>query len=216
MRIENLTKRYKNATVFENFNLEIEEGKVTCILGGSGAGKTTLLNVIAGLTEYEGYVDKVSCSYIFQQPRLVPNLTVKGNLKLVCNDEEKIADMLRRVTLADKAQSYPIALSGGQAQRVAIARAFVYESDAVLMDEPFSSLDLRLKKDIMDAFREVRSCGGRTAVFVTHDADEALYISDRIIVLREGKIIFDEKNEPFSQFGAGSALRERLISALMQ
>lgn len=214
MRIENLKKSYKDAIVFEHFNLEIEDGKVTCILGGSGAGKTTLLNVIAGLTSYEGAVDKVRCSYIFQEPRLVPNLTVRKNLKLICNDDEKINAVLARVGLAEKAESYPVALSGGQAQRVAIARAFLYESDVVLMDEPFSSLDLKLKKDMMQAFCEVRSASGRTAVFVTHDADEALFLADRIIVISDGKIIFDKPNNALASFGGNSPLREELIAAL--
>lgn len=214
MRIENLTKSYRDVVVFKNFSLETEDGKVTCILGGSGAGKTTLLNAIAGLTQFEGHVDSVNCSYIFQQPRLVPNLTVRKNLRLVCADDDKINAVLARVGLEDKAESFPVALSGGQAQRVSVARAFLYESDVVLMDEPFSSLDLRLKKDMMDAFREVRTTSGRTAVFVTHDVDEALYLADRIIVLSQGKIIFDEPNTPSGVFGGGSALRERLIAVL--
>ena len=214
MRIENLTKSYRDVVVFKNFSLETEDGKVTCILGGSGAGKTTLLNAIAGLTQFEGHVDSVKCSYIFQQPRLVPNLTVRKNLRLVCADDDKINAVLARVGLEDKAESFPVALSGGQAQRVSVARAFLYESDVVLMDEPFSSLDLRLKKDMMDAFCEVRAASGRTAVFVTHDVDEALYLADRIIVLAQGKIIFDEPNTPSGVFGGGSALRERLIAVL--
>lgn len=215
MRIENLCKSYPGAVVFDNFNLVIDEGAVTCILGGSGAGKTTLLNIIAGLTEYEGRVDCVKCSYIFQEPRLVPNLTVEGNLRLVCRDGAKVAAALARVGLADRARSYPVALSGGQRQRAAIARAFVYESDFVLMDEPFSSLDLKLKLDMIQAFREVREGDGRSAVFVTHDIEEALCLADRIIVLRSGKAVFDSPNAPGLPFGSDNALRARLAETLL-
>lgn len=216
MQIKHLTKRYSDQSVFEDFNLEIEDGKVTCILGESGAGKTTLLNIIAGLTEYEGDVERVNCSYIFQEPRLVPNLTVKKNLLLVCKDESQISSMLQRVGLSSKANSYPVALSGGQARRVAIARAFLYKGDVVLMDEPFSSLDLKLKTDMMNVFSEVRSAnGGRTAVFVTHDVDEALYLADRIIILSCGKIIFESANKKAGAFGNHSPLREELISVLL-
>lgn len=216
MKIKHLSKRYSGQSIFEDFNLEIEKGKVTCILGESGAGKTTLLNIIAGLTEYEGEVESVSCSYIFQEPRLVPNLTVKNNLLLVCKDEQRIGSMLQRVGLSSKSESYPVALSGGQARRVAIARAFLYESDVVLMDEPFSSLDLKLKTDMINVFSEVRSAnGGRTAVFVTHDVDEALYIADRIIVLSGGKIVFESANHRPQVFGGHSPLREELISVLL-
>lgn len=215
MYIKNLKKSYKDTPVFQNFNLEVREGQVTCILGESGAGKTTLLNIIAGLTSYEGEVEKVRCSYIFQEPRLVPNLTVFKNLSLVCKDEGQISSMLARVGLTEKAQSFPIALSGGQAQRVAIARAFLFPSDVVLMDEPFSSLDLKLKIDMMNAFNEVRSAnGGRTAVFVTHDIDEALYLADRIIVLSGGETIFDSPNLKSGSFGAHCALRDQMISIL--
>ena len=146
MLIKNLTKRYKDAAVFEDFNLETGDGAVTCILGPSGAGKTTLLNAIAGLTDYDGQITPVRCSYIFQQPRLVPSLTAAGNLKLVCGDDAAIADMLRAVGLGEKSGAYPENLSGGQAQRVSIARAFLYPSDVILMDEPFSSLDIALKR----------------------------------------------------------------------
>ena len=134
--LENVSKRYGSLCVYEHFDLRIEEGKITCILGASGCGKTTLLNMLAGLVPYEGSIrpQGLRCSYIFQQPRLVPALTVEGNLKLVCKDEKKIADMLSRLELADKRKAYPAELSGGQAQRVSIARAFLYPSDIILMD----------------------------------------------------------------------------------
>ena len=150
IKIKNLTKKYGELTVYDNFNLELEDGEITCILGESGCGKTTLLNCIARLTEYDGEISEVKCSYVFQSPRLVPNLTVAGNLKLIRKDEKAIDGILEKVRLTDKKNAYPVELSGGQAQRAAIARAFLYDGDFILMDEPFFSLDLKLKKEISE------------------------------------------------------------------
>lgn len=218
IEIKNLTKKYGATEVYSNFNLALEKGKITCILGESGSGKTTLLNCIAGLTEYCGEIPAVKCSYVFQSPRLVPNLTVKQNLTLVCADEEKVLTMLERVRLQDKKNAYPKTLSGGQAQRVAIARAFLYESEILLMDEPFSSLDLKLKNEMHGLFLQIWRQDKRTVLFVTHDADEAVSLADRLIVLKSGKAVFDA--EP--QFSASDELknkeelRKKLISVLLE
>lgn len=210
IQIKNLTKRYGQNTVYENFNLELEEGQITCILGESGCGKTTLLNCVAGLTGYEGEITKVKCSYIFQTPRLVPNLTVGGNLKLICRDEKAVDAMLEKVRLTDKKGAYPIALSGGQSQRASIARAFLFGGEVILMDEPFSSLDLKLKKEISELFLQIQRESGRTALFVTHDADEALSLAQRIIVIRGSKTVLDVLTD-----GDKDKLRKQLISALI-
>ncbi|MDE7264691.1 MAG: ATP-binding cassette domain-containing protein, partial [Clostridia bacterium] len=204
--------------VYNDFNLTIEMGKITCILGESGSGKTTLLNVIAGLTEYSGSVTNVKCSYIFQTPRLVPNLTVYGNLALVCKDDAKIEEMLKRVGLYDKRDSYPIKLSGGQAQRVAIARAFLFGGEAILMDEPFSSLDLKLKYEMTELFLDLWRGDGRTAVFVTHDVDEASTVAHRIIVIKGGKIVYDKSSDGAlpRDLKNGEEVRRELISALLE
>jgi NitT/TauT family transport system ATP-binding protein len=216
MVIKNLCKSYGDNKVYDNFNLEIEEGKITCILGESGSGKTTLLNIIARLTPFEGEVENVTASYIFQTPRLVPNLTVLQNLKLIEKDEGKIESILKAVGLDDKKDSYTKTLSGGQAQRAAISRAFLYKSDIILMDEPFSSLDLKLKIKIMDLFLSLQKGDKRTALFVTHDVDEAVYLADRIIILRGGKIICDEKNVKESgSYGQNSAIRQKLLERIL-
>lgn len=217
IEIKDFSKKYGELTVYENFNLSLEEGKVTCILGESGSGKTTLLNAIASLTDYSGEITKLKCSYIFQTPRLVPNLTVFRNLKLICNDESKIYDMLERVHLSDKAQCYPVSLSGGQAQRVAIARAFLYDSDVLLMDEPFSSLDLKVKAEIIGLFFELWKKDGRTSLFVTHDIDEAATLSHRIIVINGGKIVYDKTpgTQPPRMQSSAEELRRELISVLL-
>lgn len=217
IEIKNLSKNYPNVPLYTNFNLSLEEGKITCLLGSSGCGKTTLLNAIAGLTECEGSLPKLRCSYIFQSPQLVPNLTVFGNLLLVCKDEHKIIDMLKRVGLEKKAKSYPVNLSGGEAQRVAIARAFLYKSDILLMDEPLASLDLKMKKQIIELFFEIWNEDGRTVLAVTHDVDEAAAIAQRIVVLSNGRIVSDfvpETPVPRPLFKGGE-LREKLIDLLL-
>lgn len=217
IEIGGLHKNYANVKVYDDFSLSLEEGKITCILGESGSGKTTLLNCIAGVTDYVGTITPIACSYIFQTPRLVPNLTVYGNLKLVCNDDERIAGMLERISLTEKSAAYPKKLSGGQAQRVAIARAFLYGGRMILMDEPFSSLDLRLKREMIELFFEIWKRDRRTALVVTHDIDEALSLAHRILVLREGKIVADRTlaADPPRQIGGNDVERMMLISALM-
>lgn len=196
INISNLTKSYSGKNVYENFNLCLEEGKVCCILGESGSGKTTLLNCIANLTEYEGEISALKCSYVFQTPRLVPCLTVEKNLSLVCKDGEKIRLMLEKVNLTDKAKKYPVTLSGGEAQRVALARAFLFDGDILLMDEPFSSLDLKIKAQICGIFKELQRERNVTALFVTHDIDEALRVADRVVVLKNGGIFKDLHIDP--------------------
>jgi ABC-type nitrate/sulfonate/bicarbonate transport system ATPase subunit len=215
MIIKNFCKSYKDNNVYNNFNLELQNDKITCILGASGSGKTTLLNAVAGLIDYSGYIDKVTTSYIFQSPNLVPNLTVFDNLKLVCNDKGAINDILQKAEIADKAKSYPKNLSGGQAQRVAIARAFIYPADIILMDEPFSSLDIKLKIKLMQLFLNLHKSSGRGAIFVTHDIDEATYLSDRIIVISNGKVQLDLSNTRPQIFSTPTPARQTLLTTLM-
>lgn len=216
IEIKNLTKNYGDTEVYKNFNLSFEEGKITCILGESGSGKTTLLNCIARLTEYGGEITQLKCSYVFQSPRLVPNLTVKQNLSLICKDEAKVTNMLERVRLEDKINAYPKTLSGGQAQRAALARAFLYESDIFLLDEPFSSLDLKLKKEMHGLFTDIRRQDNRTVLFVTHDVDEAVSLADRLVVLKDGKAVFDcPQISADGELNNGEDLRKKLISVLL-
>ncbi len=218
LEIKKLTKAYGKTEVYSGFDLSVEEGKITCILGESGSGKTTLLNCIAGLTGYIGQITPVKCSYVFQTPRLVPNLTAEQNLSLVCRDKARVCAMLGDVGLGEKRGAYPKSLSGGQAQRVSLARAFLYESDALLMDEPFSSLDLRLKNEMHSLFLQINSRYKRTVLFVTHDVDEAVKLADRLLVLNGGKIVFDCSPKAAERAADGfcEGLRKRLISVLTE
>lgn len=201
-------KKYGDKTVYKNFSLSVAEGKITCILGESGSGKTTLLNCVAGLSPFVGEIPALKCSCVFQTPRLVPNLTVLGNLRLVCNDENLILKTLDDLHLSDKKDAYPKTLSGGQAQRVALARALVYGGEIMLLDEPFSSLDLKLKMEIFALFKNLQRQKNITSLFVTHDADEALSLGDEIIVIKNGAIILKKERSQLT--------RDALISALIE
>ena len=211
IQISNLTKRYGKDTVYENFNISFEEGKITCILGESGCGKTTLLNCIANLIDFDGDIPRLEATYAFQTPRLVPCLTVRQNLEIVCKDSEKIKHILTKVGLSDKADKYPSMLSGGEAQRVSLARAFVFGGDILLLDEPFSSLDLKLKFSVCDLFLSLQRERNITALFVTHDIEEALKVADRIVILKKGGSYEDFPVER----GKEDDLRKKLIQVFM-
>lgn len=218
IELRGITKRYGPLCVYENFDLDLEEGKITCLLGSSGSGKTTLLNILSGLTSYQGEISpKKKCAYIFQQPRLIPNLTVHGNLRLVCREEEKIVAMLQKLELSDKADAYPVELSGGQAQRVSVARAFLFPSDLLLMDEPFSSLDTALKIRLIEVFCSLWREEKRTVVFVTHDAEEAYMLSHRALVLSGGKVVADLRDASAvpRKYGEESDYRRQIVQAIL-
>ncbi len=220
MKLSGVTKKYGEKFALQNIDLEIEEGKITAVLGESGAGKTTLLKILAGLLPCEGQVErKGAVSYLFQEAALLPHLSVTGNLKFVLPKEKwgEIADMVCRVGLKGREKSLPKELSGGEKQRVAIARAFLYPHDVLLMDEPFSSLDLSLKKSLIELVVELWQKRRETVVFVTHDVHEAALLSQRAVVLRKGQIAGDYPvPEPFPRsFFSNSFVESLLIHTLM-
>ncbi|MFY9593705.1 MAG: ATP-binding cassette domain-containing protein [Caldicoprobacterales bacterium] len=197
IKIKNLYKSYGDLIVCQNFNMTLEEMKITGILGPSGCGKTTLLNIIAGLEEYQSGsiqgLEGKTFSYIFQEDRLLPWSTVKENIIFVLesryddNEAERIANQyMDMVGLREYAHYYPRQLSGGMKQRVAIARAFAYPADILLMDEPFKGLDLELKTGLIESFLKLWNQDKRTVIFVTHDMDEALSFAHDIYIL-EGR-----------------------------
>ena len=188
--IKNLTKKYDSKIVFNHLNLDIEENKITVILGESGVGKTTLLNVIAGLTDYEGKVsgEIKPMSYIFREDRLIPNLTVEENLKLVIPNVD-VNTELENVGLQNEAKSYPKTLSAGMSRRVSIARGIAFPSKLILMDEPLINLDLALKFDLISKIKADVKEKEKTAIIVTHDVKEAILLADRILVLNKGEIV---------------------------
>ncbi len=195
IEIKNLTKRYGEKTVYQDFNLSIEDNKILAVLGESGSGKTTLLNCLANLTDYEGEItgEITPVSMAFREERLIPNLTVAENIKLVCPEVDVKAE-LEKVGLNGEENAYPKTLSAGMAKRVALVRAFSYKSKLLLMDEPFANLDISLKFSMINAVKKMQENNPRTVVAVTHDVKEAVTLADRIVLLANGKIIYDNSN----------------------
>lgn len=193
VKLIKVSKQYPSQAnaVYKDFSAEFEQNKVHAILGASGSGKTTLLNIVANLVDYFGEVERDETSYVFQDARLVNNITVANNLRLALNGviadknevNRKIADMLHLAEIEQYADKYPDELSGGERRRVAIARAFAYPSQTLLMDEPFNSLDYGVKDRLFMQFLSLQSATPRTVLFVTHDADEALRLADEIYLL---------------------------------
>lgn len=229
MILSHVAKSYGQIAALKEIDLELREGEITAVLGESGAGKTTLLNILAGLIPYEGTVDGIGgkkpkrrekCAYLFQEPKLLPNLTAEGNCRFVLPKEKwtEIGGMLARVGLAGRETAYPAELSGGERQRVAIARAFLYPHDLLLMDEPFSSLDLLVKRSLIGLVTSLWEEKKSTVVFVTHDTREAALLAHRALVLKKGEIVLDlPVDAPFPRAFLSPPEEEKaLIRALLQ
>lgn len=193
IKISNLIKSYNDNRIFDNFNLEFSDENINCIVGQSGCGKSTLLNILANLAPIEGGkiegISKGDVSYIFQEDRLIEWLTVRENLEFALkkyfnNDDltKEIDYVLKLVGIEDVKDKYPNVLSGGMRQRVNIARAFGKPAKVILMDEPFKSLDYKLKYTIIDEFKRILAKEKRMVVLVTHDVDEAIYFKGNVIV----------------------------------
>lgn len=215
-----ISKSYGEQVVFKNFSLDIQEGEILCVLGESGGGKTTLLNILAGLIPYNGERKNIpnSVGYIFQEPRLLPNLTVEGNLRYAGGNMERMEEILRKTELSALRNKRPGELSGGEKQRVSVARAFLSEAQLLLLDEPFSSFDTGLKVRIAKVFASLWKERKPTAVFVTHDLEEACMLGSRVIVLKNGQIACDLRldNPEFPRaYGENSAMKEELLRVLL-
>lgn len=189
LTLENINISFGGRDVFKNFSLSIKRGEITAITGPSGCGKTTLLNIISGTIKPDaGQVNnmskKIGC--IFQEDRLLPWKTVFQNILIVRENTEKSSTdkLISDVGLCGFENYYPHQLSGGMRQRCAIARAFNYEGELLLMDEPFSSLDINIKHDIMEKTLKLWDKTDVTIIFVTHNIDEAVFMADRIFILK--------------------------------
>nr|WP_066621989.1 ATP-binding cassette domain-containing protein [Clostridium magnum] len=193
VKLINLCKSYEENTVLDNINMDIQENKITVISGPSGCGKTTLLNIISGVEKKDSgqvILKDNSISYIFQEDRLIPYLTVYENIAFVLkstldkNEMDKIiTKYLEMVRLIEFKNKLPSKLSGGMKRRVAIARAFAYKSRLLLMDEPFKGLDDELKTEIIEEFLKLYKKDKRTVILVTHDKEEAKLLGDIIYPL---------------------------------
>lgn len=196
MKIKNFTKIYDDKIIFNKFSIQFKKGQNTVILGPSGCGKTTLLNHIA-------FNKSNKVSYIFQEPRLLPWYSLEKNLIIVLNNKKKenidsVGYYLNKVGLYSKRFDYPKQLSGGERQRASIARAFCYKAPVLLMDEPFQSQDIVIKKQLIELVKILQTEEQRTIIAVTHDIQEAATLGDRAIVLsgRPATIILDIDASP--------------------
>jgi len=194
--VRGLEKYFGSLPVLDGLDLDFPTASITVVLGPSGCGKTTLLNILAGLdNEYSGTVTgfgRGKASYVFQEDRLLPWLSAKDNVAFVLRDMKEAdaaglaaQEALETVGLAAASGMRPGTMSGGMRRRVALARAFAYPSEVLLLDEPFSSLDLKTRISVMDLFVDLRARDGRSAVVVTHDVREAIYLGDRIATLSD-------------------------------
>jgi sulfonate transport system ATP-binding protein len=187
----------------DRVDLELEDGELATIVGPSGSGKTTLLRIAAGLEGLDSGSASVSegtrLGFVFQEPRLLSSLTVEGNValglgprKARAEGEGRVRETLETLGLSAFRAAYPRQLSGGIAQRASLARALVREPDLLLMDEPFSALDAHLRGRLQDELLSLLKRRPASVLFVTHDIGEALYLGDRVLALRSGRIVRDE------------------------
>ena len=204
VKIENLTKKFENVTAVDDFSMTFEDGELVVVLGPSGCGKSTVLNLLSGIlpvTSGKIYFDDDDVTnlppqdrgigLVFQNYALYPHMTVLENIafpleiKKVSKAErnEKAKEMAKLVHIEDYLQRKPRELSGGQQQRVAIARALIKNPRLLLLDEPLSNLDARLRLEMREEIRRIQKETGVTTIFVTHDQEEAMSISDKIVLM---------------------------------
>ena len=192
--VSNLSTSFDKLLVIDNWNLQIKDGERIVLVGPSGCGKTTFFRIISGLEMYNTgkvdiFVEKIG--YVFQEPRLLPWRNVFDNLKLIREDEKKINEIINMMGLSSFKSILPSKLSGGMKQRVNLARALLVEPQLLIMDEPFSSLDLKIKLSIMKDIKKLWLKDRFSMLMVTHDIKEAIFLADKIIILsnRPSKIL---------------------------
>lgn len=239
LAVKGLHKRYGANTLFTDIEFHAEQGELVTLLGPSGCGKSTLLRCLAGLTEVDrGAImladqditqlppQRRGIAMVFQSYALFPNMTVEQNvafglrMQRLARDEvqQRVQEVLTLVELQGFATRYPHQLSGGQCQRVALARSLIVRPRLLLLDEPLSALDARIRRHLREQIRAIQQELGLTTVFVTHDQEEALTLSDRIVLMREGRIVQSGDAEtlytaPVDAFAAGFIGNYNLLSA---
>ncbi|SUU92573.1 Lipoprotein-releasing system ATP-binding protein LolD [Anaerococcus octavius] len=223
LKVESLRKEYgegnNKVIALDGVDLQIERGEFVAIVGPSGSGKSTLLHIIGGvdspndgkvyidgndISQYSSkelaYFRRRKVGLIYQFYNLIPNLTVRHNIELPLKldkreiNEEELLDIVKKLGIESKLDSFPSELSGGQQQRVAIARSLIYSPSIILADEPTGNLDRKNSKEIIDIFKYFNKTLKQTIIIITHDEEVALEAS-RIITIVDGKIVGDERNE---------------------
>ena len=239
VELKNVTKRYGEAVAVRDLSLDIREGEFLTLLGPSGCGKTTTLRMIAGFVlPSSGVVwlgdddvthlppNKRDIGMVFQDYALFPHMTIGENIAFGLTERKtakeqiskRVKELLEMVQLASVEHRYPPELSGGQQQRIAVARAVAYSPRVLLMDEPLGALDLKLREAMQAEIRQIQQRLGTTTVYVTHDQTEAMHMSDRIVVMNDGRIeqmgsaeeIYDR---PLTRFVAGFIGQINLLDA---
>jgi iron(III) transport system ATP-binding protein len=231
LALEGVSHRYGTRLAVDRVSLEVGAGEIVCLVGPSGCGKSTLLRVAAGLEDLQqgtvrigGQVvadatvttppERRGVGLVFQDYALFPHLSVRDNVGFGLNRlpaaerQERVAAALRQVGMQDYAGAYPHALSGGQQQRIALARALAPRPAVLLLDEPFSGLDTRLREQVRDQTLHVLKQSGCATMVVTHDPEEAMFLADRIALMRDGRIVqvgspTDLYMRPTCDFAAG-------------
>ena len=209
IHFKDIVKKYGNNTIIPGLDLDVREGEFFTLLGPSGCGKTTLLRMVAGFNSIEGgeisfngkvinniAPNKRNIGMVFQNYAVFPHMTVRENVAFGLENrklpkaeiKERVDEILETVKITQYADRLPERLSGGQQQRVALARAIVIKPDVLLMDEPLSNLDAKLRIEMRNAIRQIQHEVGITTVYVTHDQEEAMAVSDRIAVMKDGVI----------------------------
>ena len=241
IELKNVSKSFDGETVLDHINLDIYDNEFLTLLGPSGCGKTTTLRLIGGFEQAdEGDIifmgerinnvppHKRSINTVFQKYALFPHLNVFENVAFPLRErkmpkaeiEEKVHEMLALVKLSHLAKRRVTELSGGQQQRVAIARALIASPKVLLLDEPLGALDLKLRKDMQQELKKIQKATGVTFVFVTHDQEEALTMSDTVVVMSEGRIQqigtpVDVYNEPKNAFVADFIGESNIVNGVM-
>ena len=239
IKVDHITKQFKQLKAVDDVSLEIEKGEIVCLIGPSGSGKSTVLRCIHGLEKPEKgevYIDgqlldpskpdymtlRRRMGFVFQHFHLFPNMSVMDNLTLAQiqvmkktkeEAEKTAADLLKRVGLLDKRDVYPSKLSGGQKQRVAIARALCINPEVMLFDEPTSALDPEMVVEVLDVMKELAH-QGMTMVIVTHEMGFAKEVATRMVFLEDGKIVEEGNTKEFFEHPK-SARAQDFLSKVM-
>ena len=233
LKLNGVKKSYDGVTILKDINLEIEEGEIVSILGPSGCGKTTLLNLILGITEADAgeiifngedltnvSMEKRGFNIVFQDYALFPNLNVYQNItyglrnKPGISTQEEVEDFIRLLDLKPHLDKKIDQLSGGQKQRVALARTMVMKPKILLLDEPLSALDGVIKESIKERIKTIAQEMNLTTIIVTHDPEEALTLSDRVMIVNEGKIAQFGKPEEIIQTPKDNFVKKFILNQL--
>jgi len=216
LKLEKISKVFGDKVVLSDISLDVKKAEIISLLGESGSGKSTILNIIAGFEEADNgfmqYRDKVIFSksvfiepenrdigFVFQNYALFPHLNVDKNISFGISKKDKsiqnsiLKELLELLDMKGMEKKYPHELSGGEQQRVAIARVLARDSELILFDEPFSSIDISLKQKLIEKIRGIIRSQNKTAIFVTHDPKEAIFLSDKIAYIEDGRIIQYDK-----------------------